>query len=167
MTDEVKEYAEKRILESGIRRVPGHYPDFESKEHVDDWLAMSKVMSVMSQAERTGITGEQMQVYLKKLTSLKRNKEQVPLDQLKTKYRKPYEQLKQELKAMTEDMLYMIVLSGIKIPREQAQEWERKVNETIEASGLLAEISHAVYRDQDIGQILGLAQKLKRLVWEV
>lgn len=35
MTKEVRKYAEKRILESNIRMVPGHYPKFESKEQVD------------------------------------------------------------------------------------------------------------------------------------
>lgn len=42
MTQEVKEYAEKRILESGIRMVSGHYPEFKSREHVDLWLKISK-----------------------------------------------------------------------------------------------------------------------------
>lgn len=35
MTQEVKDYATRKILESGIRMVPGHYPDFESKAEVD------------------------------------------------------------------------------------------------------------------------------------
>ena len=42
MSEELKEYANRRIQESGIRMVPGHYPVFESKEHVDMWIAMSK-----------------------------------------------------------------------------------------------------------------------------
>lgn len=38
----VREYAEKRILESGVRRVPGHYPVFGSKEQVDKWLRVKE-----------------------------------------------------------------------------------------------------------------------------
>ena len=42
MTQEVKDYATRKILESGIRMVPGHYPGFRDKEHVDMWLKMSR-----------------------------------------------------------------------------------------------------------------------------
>lgn len=38
MSPEVKAYAEKKIYESGIKMVPGHYPTFTSKEHVDLWV---------------------------------------------------------------------------------------------------------------------------------
>lgn len=38
MPPEVKAYAEKKIHESGIKMVPGHYPAFTSKEHVDLWV---------------------------------------------------------------------------------------------------------------------------------
>lgn len=40
MSQELKDYANKRIKESGIRMVPGHYPVFDSKEHVDEWIEM-------------------------------------------------------------------------------------------------------------------------------
>lgn len=40
MPQDVKEYAERRIHESGVICVPGHYPVFESKEDVDMWLKM-------------------------------------------------------------------------------------------------------------------------------
>ena len=40
MPQELKDYANKRIKESGIVMVPGHYPVFESKEHVDEWIEM-------------------------------------------------------------------------------------------------------------------------------
>ena len=48
MTDEVREYAERKIWESGIRMVPGHYPEFENKEQVDDWLYISEYMFIKS-----------------------------------------------------------------------------------------------------------------------
>lgn len=38
MPQELKDYADKRIKESGIAMVPGHYPVFKSKEHVDEWV---------------------------------------------------------------------------------------------------------------------------------
>ena len=42
MPQELKDYANKRIKESGIARVLGHYPVFESKEHVDKWIEMNQ-----------------------------------------------------------------------------------------------------------------------------
>lgn len=42
MSQELKDYANKRIEESGILMVPGHYPVFESKEHVDKWVEMKQ-----------------------------------------------------------------------------------------------------------------------------
>ncbi len=42
MPQELKDYANKRIEESGIVMVPGHYPVFESKEHVDKWIEINQ-----------------------------------------------------------------------------------------------------------------------------
>lgn len=42
MSPELKAYAEEKIRESGVRMVPGHYPVFESKDHVDAWIKMTK-----------------------------------------------------------------------------------------------------------------------------
>ena len=42
MSQELKDYANKRLEESGIRMVPGHYPVFESKEHVDKLVEMKQ-----------------------------------------------------------------------------------------------------------------------------
>lgn len=35
MSQELKDYANKRINENGIIMVPGHYPIFKSKEQID------------------------------------------------------------------------------------------------------------------------------------
>ena len=40
MSQELRDYANEKIKESGIVMVPGHYPVFESKEHVDKWIEM-------------------------------------------------------------------------------------------------------------------------------
>lgn len=42
---DVKEYYEKKIQESGIRMVPGHYPVLMTKEAVDKFIEMSKSLS--------------------------------------------------------------------------------------------------------------------------
>ena len=40
MSQELKDYVKKRSEESGIIMVPGHYPVFTSKEHVDKWIEL-------------------------------------------------------------------------------------------------------------------------------
>lgn len=41
---DVKEYYNQRLEESGIRRVSGHYPVLKTKQEVDGWIEMFKMM---------------------------------------------------------------------------------------------------------------------------
>ena len=45
MTDEVKKYFMEQYEKSDIRVVPGHWPDFKSKEEVDKWLNLMESMA--------------------------------------------------------------------------------------------------------------------------
>lgn len=56
MPQDVKEYAERKIQESGVICVPGHYPVFESKEDVDMWL---KIIGFMKKKGRESLMNEQ------------------------------------------------------------------------------------------------------------
>jgi hypothetical protein len=38
MTSEVLEYFKREYEKSNIRVVPGHWPDFKDKDHVDKWI---------------------------------------------------------------------------------------------------------------------------------
>ena len=44
MTKEVWEYFLEKYEKSNIRVVPGHWPDFKSKEAVDKWLEILNKM---------------------------------------------------------------------------------------------------------------------------
>ncbi|MEN6567156.1 MAG: hypothetical protein ABFC57_12750 [Veillonellales bacterium] len=44
MTDEVWNYFRKRYKESDVRVVPGHWPDFKTKEEVDKWFKIVNSM---------------------------------------------------------------------------------------------------------------------------
>lgn len=47
MTDEIKQYFLERYEQADFRVVPGHWPDFESRESVDRWMeAMSATWKV-------------------------------------------------------------------------------------------------------------------------
>lgn len=169
MTEEVMKYAEKRIRENNIRMVPGHYPDFASKEHVDMWLKMSQVVSDMNEYEPKSLyllemTEVDILEYQKLLDRLKKNKENVPQELLLTKYEKPYNKLRSEIADMTSQILKDIVLEGLRVECEEAVETYAIINQTIAESGVLQEVSHAVYQDQDVDQVLKYAMQLRELV---
>jgi len=170
MTKEVRKYAEKRILESNIRMVPGHYPKFESKEQVDRFIKMCE-MSFQAYEEKpfnsVELTEVDLNEYKSLLKQLKRNKENVSLDLLTTKYRVPYEQLKEKLGSMTIQILQDIVLSGLKIERIQAKGKYMEINTAIKESGIMEKVSHAVFRQQDADQVLEHAGQLREIVHRI
>ncbi|HBE87178.1 MAG TPA: hypothetical protein DDW53_20300 [Lachnoclostridium sp.] len=174
MTEEVKKYAEKRILESNIRMVPGHYPEFDNKEQVDRFMEMSAKMSELACRSREefranifDLTDVDLNEYQFLLERLKRNKENVSLELLTTKYRKSYDQLKEKLRSMTKDIFQDIVLSGLQIEQTQAKEKYMEINAAIVESGLLEKVSHAVFHQQDMGQVLEYAGQLREIVQRI
>lgn len=44
MTKEVSEYFREQYGRASFRVVPGHWPDFKSKEEVDKWMVMMQKM---------------------------------------------------------------------------------------------------------------------------
>ncbi len=171
MTEEVRKYAEKRILESNIRMVSGHYPKFDSKEQVDRFMEMSVKMNEVARRSREefqanifDLTDVDLNDFQSLLERLKRNKENVSLDLLTTKYRVPYEQLKEKLRSMTEDILQDIVLCGLQIEQIQAKEKYAEINRAIKESGILEKVSHAVFRQYDAGLVLEYAGQLREIV---
>ncbi len=101
------------------------------------------------------------------LDRLKRNKENVTLELLTTKYRKSYDQLKEKLKSMTKDILQDIVLSGLQIEQTQAKGRYLVINTAIRKSGILEKISHAVFHQQDADQVLEYAGQLREIVHRI
>lgn len=167
--DEVREYANKRMAETGICMVPSHYPKFKSKEHVDQWLAMSRYAFEHWEEEEdlwefTTIKKEQYQTLL---TQLKRNKERVPLEELRGRYQKPYRKLLEQLKVMTEKLLQDIVFHDLRIKRIHAEALYIQINEAIRESNLLEEIGNAVYQDQNLEAVLDKAKLLREMVHRI
>ncbi len=174
MTEEVRKYAEKRIMESNIRMVTGHYPEFDSKGQVDMFMKMSAKMSELARRSREefranifDLTDVDLNEYQSLLERLKRNKENVPLDLLTTKYRVPYEQLKEKLGSMTKEILQDIVLSGLQIEQIQADKKYIEINSAIRDSGIMEKVSHAVFHQQDADQVLEYAGQLREIVHQV
>lgn len=98
--------------------------------------------------------------YRKKLDSMRKNRENVPLEELTTRYAKPYAQLKQELSEMTRQFLHETVLPGIRILPEDLEPFAEDLNRVIVDSGILEKITW-IY---DYDQVLDAALDLKYIV---
>lgn len=107
-----------------------------------------------------------MERYRELLGRLKRNKANVPLEELRTKYSKSYLELLDMLCTMTTELLQDIVLSGLLVKRIGATETCRRINQAIKESGLLSRIQYAVYQQQDADQVLQYAEQLREIVWQ-
>ena len=80
----------------------------------------------------------------KLLSTLKHNREKVSLDVLKTKYKKGYDTLCAGIRCSASDYARQTALCGIRIHRDFLDEAVSIVNETIDRSGVLKQLSRAV-----------------------
>ena len=100
----------------------------------------------------------------KLLTTLKHNREKVPLEVLKTKYRKGYTALCVDIKRRASDYAAKVALKGIRIHKDYLDEAVPIINGTIERSGLLKQLSRAAFSHQDIAEFDSLANALREKI---
>ncbi|MBD5512694.1 MAG: hypothetical protein HDR08_15825 [Lachnospiraceae bacterium] len=98
------------------------------------------------------------------LNTLSRNLAVVSRRELKTRYRKPYYALLRDIAASASAYVKQIALADLRIRQEYLPEAVPAINNAIQASGILKQISAAAYRRQDIQEIEQLALTLKRLI---
>lgn len=110
------------------------------------------------------MTEHRLNEYRSLLDSLKRNKENVPLETLKIKYRKPYEQLTQSILSMTREILQDIALKGLQIERAEADQKYLEINTAISGSGIMKKISQAAFIQQDADLVLEYAGQLREIL---
>ena len=94
---------------------------------------------------------------IEKLAVLKRNRDHVPLDVLKTKYKKGYEKLSAELRDLAERFLKSIILEDLQIFPEYLPEVTKLIQAGITNSGLLKDCSKAVFQYQDFSMLKELS----------
>ena len=100
----------------------------------------------------------------KLLATLKHNREKVPLDVLKTKYKKGYAGLCADIKRRASDYAAKVALDGIRIHNDYHNEAASIVNGTIERSGILKQLSKAAFSHQDIEEFDSLAGTLREKI---
>lgn len=105
-----------------------------------------------------------MNEYRSLLGTLKRNKENIPLEQLKAEYRKGYDQLTQSIQSMTREILQDVALKDLQIERAEADQIYLEINTAIRESGIMKKASQAAFVQQDADLVLEYAGQLRELV---
>lgn len=95
------------------------------------------------------------------LSTLKHNREKVPLDVLRTKYKKGYDALCANISRTASDYARQVALRGIRIHRDCLEEAISIINGAIAGSGILKQLSGAAFRHQDIAEFDSLAGALR------
>ena len=95
------------------------------------------------------------------LDTLKRNLAVVSLEELKTKYKKPFEELQHNISTTATAYVKQATLEGLRIRSDFLDEALPIIQDAIAQSGLLRQISEAAFRKQDIDEFDRLALELK------
>lgn len=95
------------------------------------------------------------------LDTLKRNLAVVSLEELKTKYRKPFEELQHNISATATAYVKQATLENLRIRSDFLEEARSIIQASIDQSGLLHQISEAAFRRQDMDEVDRLASDLK------
>ena len=98
------------------------------------------------------------------LDTLRRNLAVVSREELKTRYRKPYDALVQDISDSASAYVKQIALADLCIRQECLPEILPVISNVVQSSGLLKQISAAAYRRQDIREIDQLALTLKKQI---
>lgn len=105
-----------------------------------------------------------LQALIKDLDTLKRNLAAVSREVLKTKYKKPYTKLCQNISTNATAYVKSITLSDIRIREDFQQEAIPLIQNTIDNSGLLRQMSIALFCKQDIAELDKLALALRQQI---
>ena len=101
----------------------------------------------------------------KLLPKLKQNRENVPLDILKTYYKVPYEELIAHVNQTATAFVKSIVAGQLLInPDVSMDEQADVVNQTIQDSGMIKQISHCMSQTYDVTLIHLMALELRKKV---
>ena len=96
------------------------------------------------------------------LSTMKINRERVPLETLKSVYRVPYEELKAQIRKNTEEFVLLIACHHLLInPDFSLDEQTAVVQAAVDRSRIPKEIGKSLSRDYDVSKIHQMALKLR------
>ncbi len=98
------------------------------------------------------------------LDLLKRNLAVASLEVLKTKYKKPFDELRHNISSTATAYVKQVTLENIRIRADFMEEAQPLIQSAIDQSGILKQISAAAFKRQDIAEIDQLALTLKEQI---
>lgn len=111
-------------------------------------------------------TTELRQTLVSYLDTLQRNLAVVSLEILKTKYKKPFNDLCQKIRLSASAYVKQVALKDIRIHSKYLAETVPLIESAIRQSGILPMVTAAAFRRQDITEIDTLASELKIYILE-
>lgn len=100
------------------------------------------------------------------LRLLKLNRENVPEEELRTRYRKKYARLRADVGKLAEEYVKIHITYGIFFEEKDRKAVTGAINDAISKSGIVSKIREAVFSRQDMKEIRTLAEQLKKFVWK-
>lgn len=102
---------------------------------------------------------------------LKSNDEKVPKELLKTKYLKPYRELKEKIKATADRMLSEILVKGIAIRNDEAggkllADIQSFIKDR-QTAGVSRELGRALTKEYSVDKFLQIAESLRTQIWNL
>ena len=99
------------------------------------------------------------------LSTLKNNREHVPLEVLKTQYKQPYEELIGKINQTASAYAKSVLLHRLILnPDADMEEQCGVINQTIQTSGMVKKISSCMSKTYDVGQMYPLVLELRHMV---
>lgn len=101
--------------------------------------------------------------YREKIAKLQNNREKVPLNDLKTKYRKAYTALINDIKDQSEYLLLDFIFGGMPFDMSEKEEWKAFIDRAkaclkeADVARAIRKISRAIFQDYDPDKALEIA----------
>lgn len=105
------------------------------------------------------------------LETLRKNDEKVPKELLRTKYKKPYRELKESIKEMADRMLNDRIREGIVIKTDEAgQVLIKQIQTTLDEkrnAGTGKELGRALYKEYSLEKFLQIVEEIRTAIWNL
>lgn len=98
------------------------------------------------------------------LLVLKNNRDHIPIPVLKSKYKNAYNNLCDKIRTAASVYVKEVSLHSLQVHIAYAEDISSIVTEAINNSGILHELSEAIYQNQDLNQFIKLTEDLRKVV---
>lgn len=107
-----------------------------------------------------------------KVEQLKKNREKVALEVLKTKYKKPYEELLHSIKTLAEKILLDRSVKELVVRMDdEGNKLIEQINQTIadeaRPGGIMKRISQALYKEYDVEKFETIVEEMRIRLWNL